>query len=115
MQKQVSDWSWSPQGHDDLLSRGLGMKEHGGRVRGVGGGAKIKDVFKSGANKHSGVVSVHELATITQEITKKVHKEFEEKLNKMNSKLEGVFSQLRQMGVSIQADQFMDDAGVQKK
>ncbi|KAL8111850.1 hypothetical protein AgCh_019527 [Apium graveolens] len=65
------------------------MKEHGGRVRGVGGGAKIKDVFGSGKTKHSGLVSMDELATITHEITKKVHKEFEEKMNEMtNSKLE---------------------------
>ena len=37
LQKQVSDRSWTPHGHDDILSRALGRKEHGGRVRGVGG------------------------------------------------------------------------------
>ena len=66
LQKQVTDGSWTPQGHDDILSRALGRKEHGGRVRGVGGGAKIKDVFGSGKNKQSGVVSMDELAMITQ-------------------------------------------------
>ena len=66
LQKQVTEGSWTPQGHDDILSRALGRKEHGGRVRGVGGGAKIKDVFGSGKNKQSGVVSMDELAMITQ-------------------------------------------------
>ncbi|KAL8117726.1 hypothetical protein AgCh_015559 [Apium graveolens] len=65
LQRQVSDGSWTPEGHDDILSRALGK------------------------TKHSGLVSVDELATITHEITKKVHKEFEEKMNEMmNSKLE---------------------------
>ncbi|KAL8110886.1 hypothetical protein AgCh_026588 [Apium graveolens] len=99
LQRQVSDGSWTLEGHDDILSRALGQKEHGGRVRGVGGGAKIKDVFGSRKTKHSGLVSVDELATITQEITKKFHKEFKEKMNEMmNSKLEGIFDQFKQMG-----------------
>ncbi|KAK1371715.1 hypothetical protein POM88_037807 [Heracleum sosnowskyi] len=34
LQNQVSDGSWTPQGHDDILSRALGRKEHGGRARG---------------------------------------------------------------------------------
>ncbi|KAL8154992.1 hypothetical protein AgCh_000382 [Apium graveolens] len=94
------DGSWTPEGHNDILSRALGQKEHGGRVRGVGGGAKIKDVFGSRKTKHSGLVSVDELATITHEITKKVQKEFEEKMNEMiNSKHECVFNQLKQMDV----------------
>ncbi|KAL8105974.1 hypothetical protein AgCh_029694 [Apium graveolens] len=115
LQRHVSDGSWTPEGHDDILSRAFGQKEHGGRVRGVGGGAKIKDVFGSGKNKHSGLVSVDELATITQEITKKVHKEFEEKMNEMmNSKLEGIFDQLKQMGVSISSDQFVNNFGTPK-
>lgn len=92
------------------MAHGLGTKEHGGRVRGVGGSAKIKDVFGSGINKNSGVVSVDELAKITQDITKKVQKEFEEKMNHMmNLKLEGIFSQLKQMGVSLP-----DDIGTSK-
>ncbi|XP_074332491.1 uncharacterized protein LOC141670505 isoform X1 [Apium graveolens] len=115
LQRQVSDGSWTPEGHDDILSRALGQKDHGGRVRGVGGGAKIKDIFGSGKTKHSGLVSVDELTTITQEITKKVHKEFEEKMNEMmNSKLEGIFNQLKQMGVSISGDQFVNNFATPK-
>ncbi|KAL8099663.1 hypothetical protein AgCh_032066 [Apium graveolens] len=107
LHNQASEGSWTPQGHDDLLARALGNKEHGGRVRGVGGGVKIKDVFKSGPRRHSGLVSTDELATITEEIKKKVQKECEEM---MNSKLEGIFNQLKQMGVSLEADQFVNDA-----
>lgn len=44
-QEKTSDGSWNPKDHDDILSRALGKKEHGGRVRGVGGRACIKDVF----------------------------------------------------------------------
>lgn len=110
LESQISDGSWTPQGHDDILSSALGTKEHGGRVSGVGGSVKIKDVFGSGKNKHNGVVSVDELAKITQEITKKVQKEFEEKMNDMmNSKLEGIFNQLKQIGVSLP-----DDIGTSK-
>ncbi|WOH04534.1 hypothetical protein DCAR_0623943 [Daucus carota subsp. sativus] len=116
LQRQVSDGSWTPKGHDDVLTRALGSKEHGGRVRGVGGGAKLKDVFGSGKSKHSGVVSVDELATITQEITKKVQKECEERMNEMvrknemvNLKLESIFNQLNQMGVKIPDDHFVND------
>ncbi|KAL8112988.1 hypothetical protein AgCh_020343 [Apium graveolens] len=66
LQRQVSDGSWTSEGHNDILSRALGK------------------------TKHSGLVLVDELATITQEITKKVQKKFEEKMNEMmNSKLEG--------------------------
>ncbi|KAL8090753.1 hypothetical protein AgCh_039993 [Apium graveolens] len=104
----ASEGSWTPQGHDDLLTCVLGNKEHGGRVRGVGGGVKMKDVFKSGPRRHSGLVSTDELATITEEIRKKVQKECEEI---MNSKLEGIFNQLKQMGVSLEADQFVNDVG----
>ena len=118
LQRQVSDGSWTPKGHDDVLTRALGSKEHGGRVRGVGGGAKLKDVFGSGKSKHSGVVSVDELATITQEITKKVQKECEERMNEMvrknemvNLKLESIFNQLNQMGVKIPDDHFLNDVG----
>ncbi|XP_074382333.1 uncharacterized protein LOC141724202 [Apium graveolens] len=111
LHNQASEGSWTPQGHDDLLARALGNKEHGGRVRGVGGGVKIKDVFKSGPRRHSGLVSTDELATITEEIRKKVQKECEEM---MNSKLEGIFNQLKQMGVSLEADQFVNDAGARK-
>ncbi|XP_074326989.1 uncharacterized protein LOC141664932 [Apium graveolens] len=32
----------------------------------------------------------------------------------MNSKLEGIFNQLKQMGVSLEADQFVNDAGARK-
>ncbi|KAL8149281.1 hypothetical protein AgCh_006327 [Apium graveolens] len=53
----------------------------------------------------------YELATITEEIRKKVQKECEEM---MNSKLEGIFNQLKQMGVSLEADQFVNDAGARK-
>ncbi|WOH00626.1 hypothetical protein DCAR_0519995 [Daucus carota subsp. sativus] len=109
LQKQVSDGSWTPQGHDDILSRALGRKEHGGRVRGVGGGAKIKDVFGSGKSKQSGVISMDELATITQEITKKVQKECDEKMEMMNTKLHGIFQYLKQMGLSLPENNFMDD------
>ncbi|KAL8156660.1 hypothetical protein AgCh_001666 [Apium graveolens] len=111
LHNQASEGSWTPQGHDDLLARALGNKEHGGRVRGIGGGVKIKDVFKSGPRRHSGLVSTDELATITEEIRKKVQKECEEM---MNSKLEGIFNQLKQMGVSLEADQFVNDAGARK-
>ncbi|KAL8148107.1 hypothetical protein AgCh_005450 [Apium graveolens] len=111
LHNQASEGSWTPQGHDDLLARALGNKEHGGRVRGVGGGVKIKDVFKSGPRRHSGLVSTDELATITEEIRKKVQKECEEM---MNSKLEGIFNQLKQMGVSLEANQFVNDAGARK-
>ncbi|KAL8133553.1 hypothetical protein AgCh_008861 [Apium graveolens] len=111
LHNQALEGSWTPQGHDNLLARALGNKEHGGRVRGVGGGVKIKDVFKSGPRRHSGLVSTDELTTITEEIRKKVQKECEEK---MNSKLEGIFNQLKQMGVSLEADQFINDAGAQK-
>ncbi|XP_017218614.1 uncharacterized protein LOC108196049 isoform X3 [Daucus carota subsp. sativus] len=109
LQKQVSDGSWTPQGHDDILSRALGRKEHGGRVRGVGGGAKIKDVFGSGKSKQSGVISMDELATITQEITKKVQRECDEKMEMMNTKLHGIFQYLKQMGLSLPENSFMDD------
>ena len=106
----MSDGSWTPKGHDDVLTRALGSKEHGGRVRGVGGGAKLKDVFGPGISKHSGVVSVDELATITQEITKKVKRECEERVNEMvNSKLEGIFNQLKQMGVKIPDNHLVND------
>ncbi|KAL8096320.1 hypothetical protein AgCh_037326 [Apium graveolens] len=111
LHNQASEGSWTPQGHADLLARALGNKEHGGRVRGVGGGVKIKDVFKSGPRRHSGLVSTDELATITKEIRKKVQKECEEM---MNSKLEGIFNQLKQMGMSLEADQFVNDAGARK-
>ncbi|KAL8096080.1 hypothetical protein AgCh_037149 [Apium graveolens] len=56
---------------NEKTKEGYEIMEHEGRVRGVGGGAEIRDVFGSGKNKHSGVVSFDELATITQEITKK--------------------------------------------
>ncbi|KAL8107987.1 hypothetical protein AgCh_024415 [Apium graveolens] len=108
---QASEGSWTPQGHDDLLARVLGNKEHGGCVRGVGGGVKIKDVFKSGPRTHSGLASTEELATITEEIKKKVQRECEEM---MNTKFEGIFNQLKQMGVSLEADQFVNDAGARK-
>ena len=111
MQKQVVDGSWTPKGHDDILSRALGRKEHGGRVRGVGGGAKIKDVFGPGKSKQSGVISMDELATITQEITKKVQKECDEKLEIMNTKLQGMFHHLKQIGLSLPEDNFLDDIG----
>ncbi|KAL8157771.1 hypothetical protein AgCh_002464 [Apium graveolens] len=111
LHNQASEGSWTPQGHDDLLARALGNKEHGGRVRGVGGGVKIKDVFKSGPRKHSGLVSTDELATSMEEIRKKFQKECVEM---MNSKLEGIFNQLKQMGVSLEADQFVNDAGARK-
>ncbi|KAL8103902.1 hypothetical protein AgCh_028196 [Apium graveolens] len=81
LHNQASEGSWNPQGHDDLLTRALGNKEHGGRVRGVGGGVKIKDGFKSGPRRHSGLLSTDELATITEEIRKKVQKECEEMMN----------------------------------
>ncbi|KAL8128019.1 hypothetical protein AgCh_014812 [Apium graveolens] len=71
LHNQASEGSWTPQGHDDLLARALGNKEDGGRVRDIGGGVKIKDVFKSGPRRHSGLVSTDELATITEEIRKK--------------------------------------------
>nr|XP_017252692.1 PREDICTED: uncharacterized protein LOC108223115 isoform X2 [Daucus carota subsp. sativus] len=109
LQKQVSDGSWTPQGHDDILSRALGRREHGGRVRGVGGGAKIKDVFGSGKSKQSGVISMDELATITQEITKKVQRECDEKMEMMNTKLHGIFQYLKQIGLSLPENNFMDD------
>ncbi|WOH15073.1 hypothetical protein DCAR_0934608 [Daucus carota subsp. sativus] len=111
LQKQVVDGSWTPKGHDDILSRALGRKEHGGRVRGVGGGAKIKDVFGPGKSKQSGVISMDELATITQEITKKVQKECDEKLEIMNTKLQGMFHHLKQIGLSLPEDNFLDDIG----
>ena len=111
MQKQVTDGSWTPKGHDDILSRALGRKEHGGRVRGVGGGAKIKAVFGSGKSKQSGVISVDELANITQEITKRIQKECDEKMEMMNTKLHGIFQHLKQMGLSLPEDNFMDDIG----
>ncbi|KAL8157773.1 hypothetical protein AgCh_002466 [Apium graveolens] len=111
LHNQASEGSWTPQGHDDLLARALGNKEHGGRVRGVGGGVKIKYVFKSGPRKHSGLVSTDELATSMEEIRKKVQKECVEM---MNSKFEGIFNQLKQMGVSLEADQFLNDAGARK-
>ncbi|KAL8122564.1 hypothetical protein AgCh_019051 [Apium graveolens] len=115
LQRQVSDGSWTPQGHDDILSRALGRKEHGGRVRGVGGGAKIKEVFGSGKSKQSGVLSVDELATITQEITKKVQKECDEKMNEMmNLKLQGIFNHLKQVGLSIPEDNVFNDFGIPK-
>ncbi|KAL8101586.1 hypothetical protein AgCh_033474 [Apium graveolens] len=56
--------------------------------------------------RHSGLVSTDELTTITEEIRKKVQKECEEM---MNSKLEGIFNQLKQMGVSLEDDQFVND------
>ena len=111
LQKQVTEGSWTPQGHDDILSRALGRKEHGGRVRGVGGGAKIKDVFGSGKSKQSGVVSMDELAMITQEITKKIQKDCDEKIEMMNTKLHGMFQHLKQMGLSLPEDNFMNDIG----
>ncbi|KAL8147766.1 hypothetical protein AgCh_005183 [Apium graveolens] len=115
LQRQVSDGSWTPQGHDDILSRALGRKEHGGRVRGVGGGAKIKEVFGSGKSKQSGVLSVDELATITQETTKKVQKECDEKMNEMmNLKLQGIFNHLKQVGLSIPEDNVFNDIGIPK-
>ncbi|KAL8155015.1 hypothetical protein AgCh_000403 [Apium graveolens] len=115
LQRQVSVGSWTPQGHDDLLSRALGHKEHGGCVRGVGGGAKIKEVFGSGKSKQSRVLSVDELATITKEITKKVQKECDEKMNEMmNLKLEGIFNHLKQVGLSIPEDNLFNDIGIPK-
>ena len=85
----------------DVLSSALGRKEHGGRVRRVGGVAKIRDVFGSGKSKHSGLVSL-DMATITKEITKKVQKECEEKMNEiMNSKLDGIFNLMKHMGMSL--------------
>ncbi|KAL8109981.1 hypothetical protein AgCh_025911 [Apium graveolens] len=115
LQRQVSDGSWTPQGHDDILSRALGRKEHGGRVRGVGGGAKIKEVFGSGKSKESGVLLVDELATITQEITKKVQKECDEKMNEMmNLKLQGIFNHLKQVDLSIPEDNVFNDIGIPK-
>ncbi|XP_074369483.1 uncharacterized protein LOC141710885 [Apium graveolens] len=57
LQGQISDGLWTPCGHDDVLTRALGNKEHGGRVRGVGGRAKIKSVFGSQRSRQSGVVS----------------------------------------------------------
>ncbi|XP_074328345.1 uncharacterized protein LOC141666250 [Apium graveolens] len=47
---KIYEGSWSPHGHDDILTRALEKKEHGGHVRGVGGGACIRDVFGSGKN-----------------------------------------------------------------
>lgn len=88
------------------MTRALGNKEKGGRVRGVGGRAKIKDVFGSGKSKQGGVVSVDELDTITKQITKKVREECSENLNEkfnemMNVKLQGVFEYMRQIGVAV--------------
>ena len=111
LQKQVTEGSWTPQGHDDILSRALGRKEHGGRVRGVGGGAKIKDVFGSGRSKQGGGISMDELAMITQEITKKIKKHCDEKIEMMNTKLHGMFQHLKQMGLSLPEDNFINDIG----
>lgn len=82
------------------MSRAIGKKEHGGRVRGVGGRAKIKDVFGS-QNKQSGVISVEELDKIKQEITKKVRQECEEM---MNVQLRGIYDHLKQMGLPLPGD-----------
>lgn len=50
---KISEGSWSPHGHDDILTRVLEKKEHGGHVRGVGGGVCIRDVFGSEKNTQS--------------------------------------------------------------
>ncbi|KAL8116439.1 hypothetical protein AgCh_022799 [Apium graveolens] len=114
LQRQVSDGSWTPQGHDDILSRALGRKEHDGPVRGAGG-AKIKEVFGSGKSKQSGVLSVDELVTVTQEITKKVQKECDEKMSEMmNLKLQGIFNHLKQVDLSIPEDNLFNDIGIPK-
>ena len=94
------------------MTRALGTKEHGGRVRGVEGRAQIKEVFVSGKRKQSGVVSIDELAKITKEITKKVQKECDKKMNEkinemMNVKLQGIFDHLKQMGVPLLSDRFV--------
>ena len=103
MQGQISDGLWTPCGHDDVLTRALGNKEHGGRVRGVGGRAKIKSVFGSQKSRQSGVVSMDELNTITQEITKKVREECQEM---MNVQLRGIYDQLKHMGFTLPIDNF---------
>lgn len=45
LQEKVAEGSWSPHGQNDMLTCVLGKKEHGGRVRGVGGIAGIREVF----------------------------------------------------------------------
>lgn len=81
------------------MTRALGKGEHGGRVRGVGGDVKIKEVFGLENSKQSGIVSVDYLDAVT----KKVRKEFQDM---MNIKLEGICDYLRQMGLPLPDDNF---------
>lgn len=103
LQGKISEGSWTPCGHDDVLSRALGNKEHVGHVRGVVGRAKIKSVFGSQKSKQSRIVSMDELDTIKQEITKKVREECQEM---MNVQLRGIYDHLKQMGLPLPNDNF---------
>lgn len=105
--EKASDGSWTPKGHDDILSRALGKKEHGGRVRGVGGRACIKDVFGSDkGTQYIGVILNDELATITQNITKRVRDECKEEMLEMQQKLRGILDHIQQMGIPLPVDNF---------
>ncbi|KAL8148879.1 hypothetical protein AgCh_006037 [Apium graveolens] len=54
-QRQVSDGSWTPQDHDDILSRALGRKEHGGRARGLEEEPKLKKYLDQGSPNRVGL------------------------------------------------------------
>lgn len=107
MQENVSEGTLSPHGQDDMLTCVLGKKEHGGRVRGVGGIAGIREVFgREKGMQNRGVIARDELATITQQITKRVRDECKEEMLEMQMKLRGLMDHIEQIGIPLPTTNF---------
>lgn len=104
---KISEGSWVPRGHDDILTRALGKEEHGGYVRGVRGGLCLRDVFGSQKNSQiSGVVSTDDLAKISKRVREEYKKEMSEmqvkhnqEISEMHTKLEVIMDHFKEMGM----------------
>ncbi|GFP86135.1 vesicle transport v-snare 13 [Phtheirospermum japonicum] len=93
--QEVSQGTFVPPMHNDILNASLGKKEHPGRVRGVGRHMNMRSVFgqpSQTSRRSSGVVSINEVRVV---LTQEIMQQMQSKSDALQAQFNMLFEQVK--------------------